>query len=263
MRLAVWTPEYPGAIVYPADRSNCLIGVGWEPVAPTHIVYHTPQEKADTTPSTPVWFAQDHGDPNMAGSTNAFADWLGNIWECVPPYVTPIANGVLGKPYPPGANPNINLNRASRSIEIEGFAHNIHVTMPRGGGQWNTVVKWGAYQSALHGIPVDRDHHVGHYEVATNRTDPGTLDLDQLVEDIKQGGDDLDVPKLCLEARAKVPEGGFVRGDGTPTVYKIIGGCRVGLRDLTIALSEGMKPDFSNVVVVNPVALLAWPENDL
>jgi hypothetical protein len=71
---------------------------------------------------------------------------------------------------------------------------------------------------------------------------------------------DKDIIALCADALTKNPEGAYVRGDGTAAVYKIIRGRRVWLDDAAIAADQGMKADFSNVSVINPVALLAWPE---
>lgn len=71
-----------------------------------------------------------------------------------------------------------------------------------------------------------------------------------------------DVTKLCADAYAANPNGSFVRGDGCAAVYKIIDGCRVFLVNPAIAAAEGMTADFSNVHVINAVALNAWPQRE-
>lgn len=177
-----WQPEYPKGIVIPAHNSNTL---GPPTYRPAVVVLHTPEEEADTYFATPQWFAQYH--PGQEGSTNAALSALGFLIECVAPGVAPIANGVTpDKRYPGGADENINLNRQSRSIEIEGRAATIGRTMPRGGAQWNALIDWIAFQCELHGIPPDRKHIIGHYEVAGNRSDPGTLDINAVVQDVQK-----------------------------------------------------------------------------
>ena len=162
-----FTPDYPGAEVVPAHVSN------WRllPNRPKGFVLHTPEEPADQQESTPVWFSQAH--PGSEGSTHYYLDNDGDVYQMVQEKWSPIANGVLGKPYPSWANPNISLNGQSLNVEIEGYAGNIHNSMPVGGVQFQSLVKLIKHRCAAYGIPTDREHIIGHYQVASNRTDPG------------------------------------------------------------------------------------------
>ncbi len=75
-----------------------------------------------------------------------------------------------------------NLNLQTLSIEIEGYAHNIHETMPRGSPQWVALIRLIAHRCKELGFPVERSF--GHKQVATNRSDPGQLRLDWIVYDV-------------------------------------------------------------------------------
>lgn len=75
-----------------------------------------------------------------------------------------------------------NLNLQTLSIEIEGYAHNIHETMPRGSSQWVSLIRLIAHRCKALGFPVERSF--GHKQVATNRSDPGALRLDWIVYDV-------------------------------------------------------------------------------
>jgi hypothetical protein len=171
-----FTADYPGAIVYPAHSTNTL----GPPNNPRGFVLHTPEEPADGYAGTPVWFAR----PNVGGSTTYFVSYLGFIYQCVPEPVAAIANGVLGKPYPAWANPNISLNRQSLSVEIEGYAATIANTISP--AQKTALLNLIRHRCQAHGIPIDRAHIIGHYEVANNRTDPGTLDIDAIVAELQE-----------------------------------------------------------------------------
>ena len=161
--------DYPGAIWFPADSSNFRPG----PNTPKGFVMHTPQEPADGYPSTPHWFAQNHGDPNNVGSTHYFAAFTGDIYQCVAESDMAIANGVLGKPYPAWADRNVSLNRQTLSVEIEGYAANIQDTLVVGSVQWNALVELVRDRCEHYAIPLTREHIIGHYEVSTDRSDPG------------------------------------------------------------------------------------------
>lgn len=171
--------DYNGAIVWEAHPSNIGVGKNF----PKVIVYHTPEEPADGYPGTPYWFAKEH--PVFAGSTHYFASYLGFIWQCVPENRRAIANGVTWetKPYPVDTDPNISLNLQSISIEIEGYAATIGQTLSI--GQRKALVEWTVYACKKYNIPADRQHIIGHYEVASNRSDPGTLSIDSIVAEVK------------------------------------------------------------------------------
>ena len=157
--------DYPGAIVVPAHSTNFYDS----PNNPKGWVLHTPEEPADNTPSTPYYFAQ----PNKDASTHYFVSWAGKVYQCVPERFMAIANGVLGKPYPSWADPAHSLNRQTLSVEIEGEAAKIGQTLVVGGPQWTALVALLKHRAAFHGFPFDREHTIGHYQVASNRTDPG------------------------------------------------------------------------------------------
>ncbi len=184
---APFTPDIPGSIVVPADESNVRPGDNHPEVS----VLHTPEEPADDVEVTPYYFSRQiwvsdgqGGWVQRRASTHAYADSDGDLFAMVPERYGAIANGVTsGMPYPADTQPGWSLNLQSRSLEAEGYAATIGVTMPRGGPQWNTTVRWVVAGNQMHGIPLDRAHTIGHYEVASNRTDPGTLDIDAVVED--------------------------------------------------------------------------------
>jgi N-acetyl-anhydromuramyl-L-alanine amidase AmpD len=168
-------PDYPGAIVVPAHPTNILRPIN----RPKVLVLHTPEEPADNVESTPRYFQT----PNLGASTHYYADNDGDLYQMVPEGNGAIANGVIGKTYPEGTNAGHSLNYQSLSIEIEGYAASIGRTMPRGGSQWRTVVAWVVTRAKKYNIPIRRSRIIGHYEVANNRTDPGTLDIDAIVAD--------------------------------------------------------------------------------
>lgn len=159
--------DYAGAIDFPAHPTNIMGAPNW----PKGWVVHTPEEKADGYPATPHWFAQEH--PDRAGSTHYFVSYMGEVFQCVSEGSAAIANGVLGKPYPAWADPGISLNRQTLSVEVEGYAADIEETLIVGSAQWNALVKLVRDRCEHYGIPLDREHIIGHYEVANNRSDPG------------------------------------------------------------------------------------------
>ena len=170
--------DYPPAIWFPAHPTNIL----GPPCHPKGIVLHTPEEFADGYPATPHWFSQAH--PDRAGSTHYFAAATGTMYQCVREKDAAIANGVTkDKPYPSWANKNVSLNRQTTNIEIEGYAATIGQTMPRGSVQWKALIDWIVFECQKWDIPCDREHIIGHYQVASNRSDPGTLNIDAVVAD--------------------------------------------------------------------------------
>lgn len=169
--------EYPLAIDYPAHYTNILLGIN----RPKVIVLHTPEEPADGYMGTPVWFS----NPNVGGSTHYFTSTYGFVVQCVPEVRRAIANGVTvpSRPYPADTDPSISLNGQSLSIEIEGYAASIGQTITP--AQKNATAQLIAYMCSKYGIPADRAHIIGHYEVANNRSDPGTLNIDELIQMVK------------------------------------------------------------------------------
>jgi N-acetyl-anhydromuramyl-L-alanine amidase AmpD len=169
-------PDYPGTThVVPAHPTNIRPG----PNNPKVLVLHTPEEPVDDYESTPAYFAQ----PNRSASTHYYSDSDGDWYQLVPESEMAIANGVIGKPYPKDTDPNVTLNRQSLSVEIEGYAAGMHRTMPQGGLQWRAVVEWIVDRAKHYSIPIDREHVIRHDEVANNRSDPGTLNVELIVKD--------------------------------------------------------------------------------
>jgi len=175
-------PDYPGTnYVVPAHSSNYYLpenhgGVENKPKA---LFVHTPEEPADNNEYTPIYFS----GANREGSTHYYADDDGDYYQLVPERCAAIANGLKGKPLPVWADPNTSLNWQTLSVEIEGYAADIHLTCLRGGPQWAAIVRWIVDRCTRWGIPIDRAHVMGHYQVADNRTDPGKLDIDAIVAD--------------------------------------------------------------------------------
>jgi N-acetyl-anhydromuramyl-L-alanine amidase AmpD len=167
--------DYPAAIDYPAHPTNTL----GPPCNPKGWVLHTPEEPADDHPGTPIYFAQ----PNRRASTHYFVSYLGFIYQMVPESVAPIANGVWGRPYPAWADPNVSLNRQTLSVEIEGYATSIARTLSP--AQKKALLDLLRYGCRKYAIPLKRSHIIGHYQVASNRTDPGTLNIDSLVAELQ------------------------------------------------------------------------------
>lgn len=190
---------FDNPIFTPAHPTNILTS---RPNVPKVSVLHTPEEDADDIEVTPTYFQL----PNRDASTHAYADSDGDYYVLVPETQGAIANGVtrLTRPYPADTDPSYSLNYQSRSIEIEGRAHSIHLTCQRGSAQWQTVVRWVLDGYIDWGIPLDRAHTIGHYEVASDRTDPGLLDIDAIVEDaVALLNQENDMTKEEVEAIAK------------------------------------------------------------
>lgn len=169
------TTDYPGAIWVPAHPNNYGgYGVGNTPRA---LVLHTPEEAADNDEVTPRWFQ----NPAAGGSTHYYADNDGDLYQMVRDYDCPWANGNQGgvnrtwkgvrDAWPPWAQVGVSLNCQTLSIEIEGRAASIGDTLTD--AQFMTVVAWCRFKAQQYAIPIDRDHIIGHFEVSTDRTDPG------------------------------------------------------------------------------------------
>ncbi len=170
-------PEYPGAEVIAAYPGN--YGYAGRQTDPRAIVLHTPEEPADDWESTPRWFQ----NPAAHASTHYYLDNDGDVIQMVPESEGAYAQGVkisqrrwkggAGQLPPWAADTNLNL--WAISIEMEGMAATIHKTMPRHGVQWDALLSWILYVARKYDIPLDRDHIVGHDEVASHKRDPGPL----------------------------------------------------------------------------------------
>lgn len=176
-------PDFPGAVVIPAHKNNVIDRSN---NAKAFFV-HTPEEPVDDFESTPYYFARDLS-PRRA-STTFYQDSDGDVYQMVPANIGAIANGWNpGDPprfsFPIWATRGVSLNLQSESVEVEGYAAAMHRTCPRGGRQWNGLVKLIEHRTRVKGIPLSRVHVVRHDEVSYTRTDPGTLDVDILVADV-------------------------------------------------------------------------------
>lgn len=171
-------------IWFPAHESN-YGGYGGAPNVPAALVLHTPEEPADGYESTPNWFA----NPAANASTHYYADNDGDLYQMVADVEPAWAQGVrshqrhwksVPNKLPPWA-PDGNNNTHALSIEIEGYAHSFEWTV----AQFTSVAKWMAHKSIQYDIPLDRDHVVGHEELAVHKTDPGiargTFNIDLLI----------------------------------------------------------------------------------
>lgn len=177
--------NYPDAIVVPAHPSNLMrdrVTGAIKPInRPRALVIHTPEEPSDDFESTPRYFAT----ANRNASTHYYADSDGDIYQMVPEDYGAVANGLRGKPAPAWSD-GTSLNYQTLSIEVEGYAAAMHRTCPPGSRQWNSVRTWIVSRALIYRISIRRERVIGHYEVADNHTDPGTLKLDRLVADAAQ-----------------------------------------------------------------------------
>jgi N-acetyl-anhydromuramyl-L-alanine amidase AmpD len=156
---------------------------------PKALVLHTPEEDADNNEITPRWFA----DPRAKASTHYYADDDGDLYQMVADRDCAWAQGTKAQTrHWKGAthiNPpwgwGVSNNCRALSIEIEGRAASFEWTPE----QRRTVLLWIVNRAAAYDIPLDRDHIVGHEELATNKRDPGiaygTFDIDELVADAR------------------------------------------------------------------------------
>ncbi len=182
----LWVPSTGQVIVKEAHESN--YGGYGRINEPRALVIHTPEEDAGDNEITPRWFQ----NPDANASTTVYTDDDGDLFQIVPEIECAWANGVKESQRiwkgvvgasPPWRIPGVSYNCVTLSNEVEGRAHSI----PAKGHsekQWTTLVNWCNYATKKYGIPVDRDHIVGHYEIASHKTDPGGLDLDALVLEV-------------------------------------------------------------------------------
>lgn len=180
---------YPGAIWIPADPSNYYLPQNHNGIKnnPLCWVLHTPEEPADNIEVTPSYFQT----PGIEASTHYYLDNDGDIYQMVSEENAAIANGVKGRPYPSWASTSTSLNWQSLNVEIEGYADSIQDTLIIGGPQWKSLLSLIKNRASVYNIPLDREHIIGHYQVASDRVDPGSgFPWDALICDL-QGGDDM------------------------------------------------------------------------
>lgn len=138
---------------------------------------HTPEETADDVESTPWWFQQ----PAANASTGFYADSDGDIFQMVRDVDFPWAQGTRTVTRPNTVLPRpswwkpeyASYNTCLDSIEIEGRAASIGRTFFPGSPQFVSTAKLVAWRHHKRGIPVTRERIMGHYELATDRGDPG------------------------------------------------------------------------------------------
>jgi hypothetical protein len=161
-------------------------------------------------------------------------------------------------------------------VEIEGYAATIAQTISP--AQKTALLDLIQHRCAAHGIPIDRPHIIGHYEVANNRSDPGTLNIDALVvqlqtpkppakewdematkEEIRQVvREEIALTQKWTEWRNNIAgqQDRFVRATDTGAWYLTLkwldGGkikrSRHHITDKWTGLMEGINPDGSNIV---------------
>ncbi len=194
---------YPWAIAYPCHPTNRYdyLEHGGVVAAPKAMVIHTPEEDADGYPGTPAWFATYHENPDARGSTYYFVSYqlderrpgFTRVYACVDERDGAIANGLNGKPRPSWADPG-SLNWQTNNVEVEGRASSIHQTIKngtlQGEAQWRSLVDLCLWSARRWGYPLDREHHMGHYQLSVDRTDPGArFPWDALISDLNGGTD--------------------------------------------------------------------------
>ena len=200
-------------ILAPAFEGN--LGSYGRPNVPRALVLHTAEEDADQREVTPRWFA----DPRARASTHYYADDDGDLYQMVADVDCAWAQGThagnrhwkgVAGAFPPW-NEGVNNNCRALSIEIEGRAASIDRTLSA--AQRRTLVRWLAHQSARYAIPLDRDHVVGHEELATDKRDPGialgTFPIDELVADARALRDGVD--RAALERELTVARSALSR----------------------------------------------------
>ena len=165
----IWQPAH--ASNFSAAVSRPYSGAARRIVA---ICYHTPEEAWDDHEVTPAWFA----NPQANASTHYYADSDGDLYQMVRDADMAWAQGVRSRdavlPRPGWWRPEyISYNTCMLSIEIEGRAAEIGQTFTPGSRQFESVAAWSAFVCRKYGVPIDREHHVGHSELTRQKSDPG------------------------------------------------------------------------------------------
>jgi hypothetical protein len=196
-----FSSDYPGAIVVEAKN----YGYGAHVNAPRGFCFHCPEETADDDPQTPRYLA---GTTRLA-SYHYFVSYLGFVFQLVPEREGAYANYVTGKPYPSWANSAVNLNLQTISVSFEGFAHNIHLTMKRGGPQWKAGVALVAHRSEALGVT----NWTRHKDVSSQRSDPGQLDMALFMRDVEDAMSKAQVARYLRDVEQKMAAGQQLAGD--------------------------------------------------
>ncbi len=191
-----WLADYPGAIVVEAAH----YGYG-TPNKPKTWGFHTPEEPADSYPSTPDYLATTDRD----ASYTYFDSHLGFIFQLVPESEGAYAHGLDGKPAPSWSD-GTNLNLQSFSLSFEGHAATIHQTMPRGGPQWKAGVQLVAHRTKALGLNLGWAFQ--HKEVSIYRSDCGQWDQAAFIADVKAEMEDDMAKFIQYKTAIAVLEGG-------------------------------------------------------
>ncbi len=165
----IWRPAHPSN--YSPAASRPYSGAARRIVA---VCYHTPEEDWDDHEVTPAWFT----DPKANASTHYYADSDGDLYQMVRDADMAWAQGVRSRdailPRPAWwKSEYISYNTCMLSIEIEGRAAMIGQTFTPGSRQFEAVAAWSAFVCRKYGVPIDREHHVGHSELTRQKSDPG------------------------------------------------------------------------------------------
>lgn len=201
--------DYPGAIVVEAAQYG--YGV---PNRPKRWGFHTPEEPADSYPSTPEYLATTDRD----ASYTYFASYLGFIFQLVPESEGAYAHGLDGKPAPSWSD-GTNLNLQSFSLSFEGHAATIHKTMPRGGPQWNAAVRLVAHRTMALGLGLDSSFQ--HKDVSIYRSDCGQWDQAAFIADVKAKMEPTPEPPTEPPKEDERMVLVLIRGETDKTVYAL------------------------------------------
>jgi len=119
-------------------------------------------------------------DPRSQVSSNYYIAPLGVVHQLVDD-----ANGawhagrILNPTFKLFKGANINPNYYTIGIEVSLLG-----SQQIRAEQWASLKKLVSFLAGKHGIPVDRDHIIGHKEIFSGKTCPGTINVDQLVVEL-------------------------------------------------------------------------------
>ena len=208
-----WTVNFPGAIQVEAAQYGYTSKNN-----PKSWCLHTPEEPADDNPSTPYYFHNTTAN----SSTHYYVSWTGFVFQMVPETEGAYAN-VRNKGARYSWETPANLNLQTINVEIEGYAHNITKTMPRGSTQWVSLIRLLAHRCKGLGFPIARVF--GHKSVSSFRSDPGALRLDWIVYDVNLLLNTILVPEQEEEEDMAKPI--YVKVKGRKEIYELIHGAHL------------------------------------
>jgi hypothetical protein len=169
--------DYPGAIVVEAANYGYTQGAYSLGNQPVTWCFHTPEEPADSHPSTPDYLATTDRD----ASYTYFVSYLGFVFQLVPEDEGAYGNALEGKPAPHWSDGS-NLNLQTLSVSFEGYTSTIHQTMPRGCPQWNAGVNLVAHRTLA--LRLHLDWAIQHKDVSIHRGDCGQWDQGAFLTDV-------------------------------------------------------------------------------